>query len=271
MTDRENYNLKLKSIIFNYMDNSKPLSAVIIDDDSFSSLHLQDLIQHKLPSVEVVAVASDPENGLELIRDYSPDIVFLDIEMPGMDGFELLRRLPFIDFDVIFTTAHEHHAIRAIRYSAIDYLVKPVKAVDLQEAISRVKVKRATKQDSHSKQPEVFSDLDKKLSSLAIPTLEGFVFVRLEEIIFCEGSDKYTKVYLSNNKVVLSSKTLGGFEELLEQYNFYRIHKSHLINLNHLTRYIRGEGGQVCLSDGSTLSVSRRKKDGLIRIVSQFS
>lgn len=252
------------------MNSSKQMTAIVIDDDDYSRLHMQELLHYKTNQVELLAVANNAESGLQLIRDLSPDIVFLDIEMPDMNGFELLRKLPFIDFDVIFTTAHEHHAIRAIKFSAIDYLVKPIDTINLQEAIARVIDKRAAQKGMHNGHVEVFTDRKKKLDNLAIPTLEGLVFLGLNDIVYCEGSDKYTRVFLIDGKIVMSSKTLGGFEEQLEHYNFYRIHKSHLINLNHLKKYIRGEGGQVCLTNGSTLDVSRRKRDGLLRLVSQL-
>lgn len=263
--------MRLKSAIFSYMDSSRMLKAIVIDDDQFSCLHLEELVQHKTSEVEIVAVCNSAEEGLLQIKNLCPDLVFLDIEMPGgMNGFELLRKLPVIDFEVIFTTAHEHHAIRAIRFSAVDYLVKPINTASLQEAIARVIEKRNNRKNEISRQIEVFADKKKALNNLAIPTLEGLVFVDLHDIVYCEGSDKYTKVFLSTGKAITSSKTLGGFEEFLEPYNFYRIHKSHLINLGHLKKYIRGEGGQVCLTGDCTLNVSRRKKDGLLKLVAQF-
>lgn len=267
----EDYNQKIKSIIFSYMNKSAPLTAIVIDDDPFSCLHLQELIQHKTSDLEVIAICNSAEEGMNQIQELCPDIVFLDIEMPGgMNGFDLLKKLPKVNFDVIFTTAHEHHAIRAIHFSAVDYLVKPINTIGLQESIDRVKEKKSIASIDKPEYIEVISDKKRMLDNLAIPTLEGLVFVGIDEIVYCEGSDKYTKVFLNSNKYVLSSKTLGEFEKLLESHGFYRIHKSHLINLNHIKKYIRGEGGQVGLSDGSILDVSRRRKEGLLKLVAHF-
>lgn len=253
------------------MDKPKSLKAIIIDDDAFSCFHLQDIIQHKTSDVEVVAVCHSAEEGLGSIIELSPDIVFLDVEMPGgMNGFDLLKKLPAINFDIIFTTAHDYYAIRAIRFSAVDYLMKPIEATALQEAISRVREKRNNKIDPSLWQMEVVGPGKMKLENLAIPTMEGLIFIALNDIVYCEGDDRYTKLYLTDKKMVLSSRTLGGFEELLLPYSFFRIHKSYLINLRHMKKYLRGEGGQVIMADGTTLDVARRKKEELLKIVSQF-
>lgn len=253
------------------MDKSKSLTAIIIDDDEFCCFHLQDIIRHKTNNVEVLAVCNNAEDALGKIMTLSPDVVFLDIEMPGgMSGFDLLKKLPAINFEIIFTTAHEYYAIRAIRFSAVDYLVKPIDTTALQEAISRVIEKRTKRSDASMWQMEVVTEGKMKLGNLAIPTMEGLVFIALQDIIYCEGSDKYTKIFLADRKMIMSSRTLGGFEELLETHGFFRIHKSHIINLRHMKKYLRGEGGQVCMADGTTLDVSRRRKDELLKMVAQF-
>ena len=253
------------------MDKSKSLTAIIIDDDPFFCFHLQDIINHKTNEVEVLAICHSAEEALSRIISLSPDIVFLDIEMPGgMNGFDLLKKLPSINFEIIFTTAHEYYAIRAIRFSAVDYLVKPIDTAALQEAISRVIDKRSKRADASMWQMEVIADGKMKMENLAIPTMEGLVFIALHEIIYCEGDDRYTKMFLTDKKMITSSRTLGGFEELLLPFNFFRIHKSYLVNLRHMKKYLRGEGGQVIMTDGSTLDVSRRKKDELLKLVSQF-
>lgn len=253
------------------MDKSRALTAIIIDDDEFSCFHLQDIIRHKTNNVEVIAVCNSAEEALGKLTQLQPDVVFLDIEMPGgMSGFDLLKKLPSIHFEIIFTTAHEYYAIRAIRFSAVDYLLKPVDATALQEAISRVVEKKIKRNDPSVWQMEVISDNKLKLENLAIPTMEGLVFISLNDIIYCEGSDKYTKIFMADRKMIISSRTLGGFEELLTPYSFFRIHKSHMINLKHIKKYLRGEGGQVCMADGTTLDVSRRRKDELLQLVSQF-
>ena len=244
------------------------LTAVIVDDDAVSCFHLSDIIQHKTGNVELLATYNSAEDALEPIQRLQPDIVFLDVEMPGgMNGFDMLKKLPSINFDIIFTTAHDYYAIRAIRFSAVDYLLKPIEATALQEAVSRVVEKRSNT-DPSLWQMEVVSQHKARLDNLAIPTMEGLLFIGLQEIVYCEGDDKYTRIYLADKKTIVSSRTLGVFEELLSAYSFFRIHKSYLINLNHLKKYLRGEGGQVIMANGSTLDVARRKKDDLLKLVS---
>lgn len=247
------------------------LKAVIIDDDDFSCFHLQDAIKHKVSNVEVIGTFNSAEAAIGKLALLKPDVVFLDVEMPGgMSGFDMLKKLPSINFEIIFTTSHEHYAIRAIRFSAIDYLLKPVNVPDLQEAISRVCEKKSQNTDLSLWQMEVVTQAKTKIENLAIPTMEGLIFIGLQDIVYCEGDDRYTKIYLQDKKMIVSSRTLGSFEELLDSHGFFRIHKSHLINLNHMKKYLRGEGGQVIMTDGTTLDVARRKKDDLLKLVSQF-
>jgi len=246
------------------------LNAVIVDDDPFCIFHLQDLISKCARDINIVASCENGEDGLAQISKYTPDLVFLDVEMPGMNGFEMLRKLPAKKFEIIFTTSHDHYAIRAIRFAALDYLMKPIDATSLQEAISRLKEKRETSEISTSQLEIINHHKEKKLDNLAVPTMEGLLFIGLNDIIRCEAEDKYTKIFLADKKMILSSRTLGDFESLLDVYGFFRIHKSYLINLKHLKKYLRGEGGQVVMTDGSTLDVSRRKKDELLEKVSQF-
>ena len=249
------------------MNNFRSISAIIVDDDPFCCFQLQDIISKYSLGIEVKAVCNNGEEGVLKIKELSPQLVFLDVEMPEMNGFEMLRKLPAINFEIIFTTAHQHYAIRAIRFSALDYLVKPIDATTLQEAISRLKDKMGEKK---TQLELVGLPAEKKLSNLAVPTMEGLLFIGLQDIIRCEAEDKYTKIFLADKKMVMASRTLGDFEDILNPHGFFRIHKSYLINLKHLKKYLRGEGGQVIMADGSALDVSRRKKDELLELVSQF-
>lgn len=251
----------------------KKLRAVIVDDDSFCCFHLQDMILHKTNGVEIIAICHTPETALEAIIAHSPDVVFLDVEMQdGMSGFDLLKKFQTIGFDIIFTTAYEHYAIRAIRFSAVDYLIKPINASALQEAVSRVKEKKKDEQFPSMLPPEIITPGYGKVKQehLAIPTMEGLSFIELPEIIYCEASDKYTKLFLQDKKMILSSRTLGDYETLLLPCGFCRIHKSYLVNLKRIKKYLRGEGGQVIMADGTTLDVSRRKKEDLLKLVASF-
>ncbi len=253
------------------MTSSDTVRAIIVDDDEFCCFQLQDVITRYCKGVEILATCTSGMEGLAKINELSPDLVFLDVEMPGMNGFEMIRKLPAVNFEIIFTTAHEHYAIRAIRFSALDYLVKPIDATILQEAISRMKDKLDSATPAEQKQLEIVGvPTEKKLSNLAVPTMEGLLFIGIHDIVRCESADKYTKIFLTDKKMILASRTLGDFESILQPYGFFRIHKSNVINLKHLKKYLRGEGGQVIMSDNATLDVSRRKKEELMAIVSQF-
>ncbi len=247
------------------------ITAIIVDDDEFCCFQLQDLIKKYALGIEIVAVCNSGTDGLVKIRELSPDLVFLDVEMPGMNGFEMIRKLPAVNFEIIFTTSHEQYAIRAIRFSALDYLVKPLDPTALQDAISRMRDKMQEKLPAEEKKLELLGiPAEKKFNNLAVPTMEGLLFICIQDIIRCESDDKYTKIFLADKKMILASRTLGDFEDLLSPHGFFRIHKSYLINLIHLKKYLRGEGGQVIMADGSTLDVSRRKKEELMVLVSQF-
>ncbi len=247
------------------------ITAVIVDDDEFCCFQLKDLIKKYSLGINVVAVCFSGAEGLVKIAELKPDLIFLDVEMPGMNGFEMIRKLPAGNFEIIFTTSHDHYAIRAIRFSALDYLVKPIDPNVLQEAISRLKDKLQTKTTEEPRPLEIMGiPAEKKLNNLAVPTMEGLLFVGLQDIVRCESDDKYTKIYTTDKKMMMASRTLGDFETILEPHGFFRIHKSYLINLKHLKKYLRGDGGQVVMTDGSTLDVSRRKKDELMGLVGQF-
>ncbi len=253
------------------MEKFSNITAVIVDDDEFCCFQLQDIISRKVHGIDILAVCTSAEEGIAKIQQLSPQLVFLDVEMPGMNGFEMLKKLPVINFEIIFTTAHDHYAIRAIRFSAIDYLLKPIDVTSLQEALDRVIEKKRHHNQVSQRQLEIVNHPSgKQLDNLAVPTMEGLLFIGLPDIICCESDDKYTTIFLADKKRIVASRTLGDFEELLQPYGFFRIHKSHLINLKHLKKYLRGEGGQVIMTDGTTLDVSRRKKDDLLQLVSQF-
>ncbi len=242
-----------------------------MDDDEFCCFQLQDLLKKYSPDIEVAGVCNSGAEGLAKITELKPDLVFLDVEMQGMNGFEMIRKLPAVNFEIIFTTAYEQYAIRAIRFSALDYLVKPIDTTAFQEAISRMREKMEEKQPGEQKPLEILGiPAEKRFNNLAIPTMEGLLFIGIEDIVRCESEDKYTRIFLADKKVILASRTLGDFEDILSPHGFFRIHKSYLINLKHLKKYLRGEGGQVIMTDGATLDVSRRKKEELMGLVSQF-
>ena len=245
------------------------LRAVLIDDELSSLQNLQQKLQEFCPAVKVAAAAHRPEDGILLINQYKPDVVFLDIEMPRMSGFKLLEELHDIDFEIIFITAYNHYAIDAIRISAFDYLVKPVAIKELQTTIDRLL------KQSQKKSGEKLEVLRKSLSGtktqeqkIAIPNVDGIEFLQIKNIIRIESSSNYSKLVLQNGQTILVAKLLKDFEDILLAYRFYRVHNSHLINLDYIKKYIRGDGGQVVMSNGDTIDVSRRKKDDFLKIIS---
>lgn len=243
------------------------LKAILIDDEEsgLNSLR-QKLLQH-CPSVQILALCNKPVDGLTAINELHPDLVFLDIEMPLMNGFTLLQQLSFKNFELIFVTAYDHYAINAIRASALDYLVKPVEIDLLKSAVKKAFEK---KENEPNKRLELLlenaSTQKKKLHKIAIPTFNGINFIKIEDIIYLEASGNYTKFYLTPSRQYIVSKTLKEFEDILPNDTFIRIHNSYLINLDFAEKYIRGDGGQVILSGNITLEVSKRKKNELLKI-----
>ncbi|MEO6963535.1 MAG: LytTR family DNA-binding domain-containing protein [Puia sp.] len=244
------------------------LKAILVDDELNSLQNLQLKIQEYCPSLRIVAQTQRPEDALGLIRQHKPDVIFLDIEMPRMSGFKMLEQMDDIDFEIIFITAYNHYAINAIRISAFDYLVKPVAIEDLQQTVGRLE------QFTVKKYRERADILKRNLANpktqedqMAIPTQEGLEFIQIKQIIRIESSSNYSKLVLQNGKTLLVTRQLKDFEELLEDYRFYRIHHSHLINLNYIAKYIRGEGGQIAMRNGDVIDVSRRKKEVFLKLI----
>jgi two-component system LytT family response regulator len=245
------------------------LNAILVDDELPSLQNLEQKIIEFCPDVNIVASEQKPENSITLIRQFRPDVVFLDIEMPRMNGFKMLEQFPDANFDVVFTTAYNHYAIDALRISAFDYLVKPVAVKDLQNTVERL-MKNLTKQV-----PEKLEVLRHNLSDsrtqndkITISTSEGVEFFEISQIIHVESSSNYSKIYFKDGKTVLVTKLLKDFEEMLAPYRFYRIHNSHLINLAHIKKYIRGDGGQVVMQNDEVIDVARRKKEEFLRLIS---
>ena len=243
------------------------LRAVIIDDEANAREKLGFMLaRYCAQEVNVVAHARNAEEGLVAIEQHGPDLVFLDVEMPGESGFDLLRRAGKPAFDVIFTTAHDHYAIKAIKFAAVDYLLKPIDVDQLREAIARVKEKRGSEGASARYGHLVESTRQgAQMTSLSVPSQDGFVRVKLDTIVWCEAERYFTIFHLLEGEQLVATRSLGEFEELLEGSGFVRVHHGHIVNIEHIVRYIKGEGGQVVMSDGRTLDVSRRKKEDLMR------
>jgi two-component system, LytTR family, response regulator len=252
------------------MDN---LKAILIDDEPRGISSMQKLLQINCPEVNVIGTYTDADEAIKMVRGQQPDVIFLDIAMPVKNGFELLKELKGMNFEVIFVTAHNQFMIEAFHFSAIDYLLKPVEDNLLIDAVNRAKKRLAEK--SGSKNVETFlHNLKQKQSPtkmrLCIPSLKGFQVIELDDILYAESSGNYTNLYFLNKPMVCTSKPMHEYEKLLEDAGFVRIHKSILVNLLHVKEYLRGEGGSVILSNGHEVEVARRKKDLLIAKMKEY-
>lgn len=242
------------------------LKAIIVDDERKSRESLKVLINDFCKDVKVVGTAESVSEAIGLIEQYEPDMVFLDIQMNAETGFDLLKKMVQVNFEVIFTTAHSEYAIEAIKFSALDYLLKPIDIEELKNAVKKYKNKRSG--NSISKKIENLIENFKSNHSdsfkMALPTAEGLVFVNLTDITYLEADGSYTKVYKNNGEVFMVTKNLKEYEGLLNNKNFFRIHNSYLINLNEVERYVKGEGGYVVMKNGKNLDVSKRKKQAFL-------
>lgn len=239
------------------------INAVIIDDEKKCVSLLRHLIENNCTDVSVVGEAGSALEGINEIETHQPDLVFLDIEMPDKSGFELLNSLPEIKFDIIFTTAYNHYAIKAIRFSALDYLLKPVDIDELKNAVARVHKKHDKKEQRENIDLLVnnIRSLKPNFSRITLSTQDGLVILHVDEILYCEASGTYTVFYLKNKEKIIVSKTLKEYEELLKDHYFFRLHNSYLVNLNEVKKYIKGDGGSVIMSNGDEVFVSKRKKE----------
>jgi two-component system LytT family response regulator len=248
------------------------IKAIIVDDEKKSREVLMGLIDRYCPDVFVLAQANGCIDGIEKVKIHNPDIVFLDIQMPDGSGFNFLEAFDAFNFEVIFTTAHDQYAIKAIKYSALDYLLKPINPDDLKDSIA----KYVQKQDKGqiSKNIMVLLENMKTPSSdpkkIILSTSEGIHVLSTNDIIRCESDDYYTKFFLTKGNPILISKTLKQNEAMLSDFDFIRPHKSHLVNLKYIKSYLKVDGGYILMIDGSKIPVSRRKRESIIDILSHL-
>ena len=249
------------------------ISCVIIDDERIARETFQDICERYLnDKLEVKGSGESVKEGVELIKRYHPEIVFLDIEMPVESGFKLFDYFTEYTFEVIFTTAFKQYAIDAIKYAALDYLLKPIDFIDLREALNRYEKKRST--NTSQKRIETFisnlsvgADINQKV---AFPTMDGYQMEKLNDLMYCEGDVNYTKIHICDNRLITVSRTLKEVEELLSSQYFYRIHKSYLVNLNYVKSYSRSENFGIYLDNNQWLPVSSRKNDEFLQILTQW-
>jgi len=243
------------------------IKAILIDDEGHCLDTLSMMLTDYCPQVQVMERCGSAKDGLVAIEKHQPAIVFLDIEMPIMNGFELLEMFPELPFAVVFTTSYDQYAIKAIRFSALDYLLKPINPKELVTAVHKIQIQKQL--PSAEQFQMLMSQVNHKepgFYKIAVPTSEGYELFPAEQVISCEANDNYTYLFLKNKNKIIACRNLKEMEEQLQDFNFFvRVHHSYMVNLNEVTKYVRGEGGYLIMSDGSTVNVSRSRKEALLK------
>jgi two-component system, LytTR family, response regulator len=247
-----------------------PLKVFIVDDEYQSRNLLSKLLLEHFPDVIVAGQASNVAEGIAGINESGPGLLFLDIEMNGETGFDLLRKVEKRNFKIIFVTAHDAYALKAFRFNAVDYLLKPIVLEELKDAVGKaidqLPEKRITSDAQLENLAQFIQNPKKVNDKIAVPTSDGFVLIPVPEIIFCKANGNYTEFHLTGKKQLLSSYTLKQYHELLVEQNFFRAHRSFLINLSHVKMYRRGEGGTIIMNDGSEIELSRQHKEAFFQL-----
>lgn len=241
------------------------LKAVIIDDepDCVRLLALQ--LKMYCPQVEVVAACSDSDEGLQKIKVLLPDIVFLDIEMPVMNGFQLIEKLGAIHFSLVFVTAYDMFAVKAFRFSALDYLLKPIDGKDLKAAVEKAQLRSwPGKQQLSLLKQQLQGGVKALPDKIALPYQNGVTFAEIKQVVYCESENNYTRFHMEDGHTSMVAKTLGDIQEVLEERNFLRVHRQYLVNLDHIKKYVRGEGNYLILSNDQHIPVARNQKERLM-------
>jgi two-component system LytT family response regulator len=241
--------------------------VVIVDDEAQARAALRNLLEIYCKDYHIIAEASGVEEGIITIMENRPDLIFLDVQMQDGTGFDLLSRMTNIDFNVIFASAYDKFAIQAFKFSAVDFLQKPIEPGQLIAACQ--KVNQQIEIAEIGSKLEVLLSNRKSFEKIALPTLDGFLFVNIKDIVRCEAESNYTRFFIQNRNGILVSKTLKEYDEMLSSFGFFRVHKSHLINLAFLKEYLRGDGA-VIMEDGAEILISRRRKDDFLKALETF-
>lgn len=241
------------------------LKVFITDDELQSRNLLRNMLQQHFPEIKIAGEASSVEEAFKGIQTHNPDIVFLDVQIKEETGFDLLNRLPDINFALIFTTAFDKYALKAFRFNAIDYLLKPIIAEELKEAVYKIQ-QRTNHHSNISKQQvnQLYHDVknpQKLYNKIAVPTAEGFVLIPVDEIVYCRANNNYTEFYFNDKRPLTSGYTLKQYDEMLQTQSFFRVHRSYLINMAHVKMYRRGDGGEIIMSNGHEIELSKTHKD----------
>lgn len=238
------------------------MQVAIIDDEKKGRETLKNFIKTYCSDLEIVGEAMNVAEGIAMIADKQPEVVFLDIEMPDGTGFDLLSAIQQINFQVVFVTAFDQYAVKAFQFSAVDYLLKPVNPSLLMQAVDKLRKRLSI--DQLNLKLDVLLNNKKKLDTLALPTAEGVHMTKIDQITRCAADNNYTTFYLADGSQIIVSRTLKEYSDLLEEFNFYRVHQSHLVNLDFVDKYISGEGGYLIMNNGDSVDVSRRRKKPLM-------
>lgn len=238
-----------------------PISAIIVDDEKNGRENLTGLIKSHCPQIRIVGEANSVTQAISEIQEKQPQLIFLDIEMPGGSGFQLLEHFKDFPFEVIFVTAYDNYAIKAIRFSASDYILKPINLNELISAVDKVSQRIKLQSENERIRQLYLNTLHPANPKIGLPTIDRVEFVEVKSIIRCQGESNYTHLYFTDKKPLLVAKTLIEFEELLAEYGFIRVHKTHLVNLHHVTSFTKNDGGVLSLSNGDSVCISRRRKD----------
>ena len=243
------------------------IRCILIDDESDNRENLRLLLDKYCPQVEVLAEAASAEEGIKKIREHQPDLLFLDVEMPEGSGFDLLKRIGTIDFEVVFVTAYNHYAVKAIKFNALDYLLKPVDIDELVQAVEKVAGKLSNRQPDQ-KLHNLLANLNQQSGQqkrLPLATTDRLHFIPIEEIIHLESESNYTRFFILNSDPLLVAKTLKEYEAILSGYNFIRPHQSHLVNPHYIKTFVRHDGGYLLLTDETRIEVARSRKEEILK------
>ncbi len=248
------------------------IRTVLIDDESNSLEMMEWLLKTYCPQVKIEAMCNAASKGIEAINKYNPDVVFLDIEMPHMNGFDMLEEFEKLNFDVVFCTAYDQFAIKAFKYSALNYLLKPVDPEDLKETIRRIEERKGSpsREQLELLLENIRHTVKPTAQRIALTTGDGMIFVPTRDILYCQAESNYTNVVLAGGKKILVSKVLKEIDEALAGTDFFRIHNSYLVNLNHITKFVRGDGGYVVMQDGASVGISRSRRQEFMELFEKF-
>ncbi len=239
------------------------LKTIIVDDEPNNIRNIESILQKHCENIDLVGNANSVESANRLIKEVQPDLVFLDIEMPKGNAFDLLESLEDISFEIIFVTAYNQYAIKAIRFSALDYILKPINIENFKEAVNKA-VEKATAKNNNDRLENFIKNINQKPAfdkRIALPTEDRVVFIPTKDILYCKGENNYTNFVIKDGSSLLVSRTLKEYEELLDEHGFVRIHQSFLINLKYIKSYVKSSGGYVIMENGEELSIARQRKE----------